>query len=390
MKKFLLAALLLATPVQAKTILFVGNSFTYGAGSPAHHYKTESVTDLNGPDAKGKLVGGVPAIFKAFTRQAGLEYDVSLETVGGKGLEFHYAEKRALLDKPWDVVVMHGYSTLDQANPGNPALLVSSAKQITDMFRARNPKAEIWLTATWSRADQTYPAAKPWTGKPIAQMGKDVAAGYAAAATSANVTGVVPVGLAWNRAFETGVADANPYDGIARARSICGPTITTTPASMAITWKRCWYSPRLRARTRCRWARMRPLPTTWAFPRRRPGRYSRSPMTNWRHHASAESISSAASTVARRISVRPTSPNSNTRCVTAPSWRAAAICTSPTGLASVPPPGPAMPVTATERLACECSSAPWAMARATSSDTAPCRSSRLWRTPSMSCLASLE
>ena len=218
MKKFLLAALLLATPVQAKTILFVGNSFTYGAGSPAHHYKTESVTDLNGPDAKGKLVGGVPAIFKAFTRQAGLDYDVSLETVGGKGLEFHYAEKRALLDKPWDVVVMHGYSTLDQANPGNPALLVSSAKQITDMFRARNPKAEIWLTATWSRADQTYPAAKPWTGKPIAQMGKDVAAGYAIAAKDAKVTGVVPVGLAWNRAFETGVADDNPYDGIAAGK----------------------------------------------------------------------------------------------------------------------------------------------------------------------------
>jgi hypothetical protein len=213
-----LALLAGAQPAFAKTILFVGNSFTYGAGSPAHHYKTESVTDLNGPDAKGKLVGGVPAIFKAFTRQAGLEYDVSLETVGGKGLEFHYAEKRALLDKPWDVVVMHGYSTLDQANPGNPALLVSSAKQITDMFRARNPKAEIWLTATWSRADQTYPAAKPWTGKPIAQMGKDVAAGYAAAATSANVTGVVPVGLAWNRAFETGVADANPYDGIAAGK----------------------------------------------------------------------------------------------------------------------------------------------------------------------------
>ncbi len=218
MKKFLLAALLLATPVQAKTILFVGNSFTYGAGSPAHHYKTESVTDLNGPDAKGKLVGGVPAIFKAFTRQAGLDYDVSLETVGGKGLDFHYAEKRALLDKPWDVVVMHGYSTLDQANPGNPALLVSSAKQITDMFRARNPKAEIWLTATWGRADQTYPAAKPWTGKPIAQMGKDVAAGYALAARGANVTGVVPVGLAWNRAFETGVADDNPYDGIAAGK----------------------------------------------------------------------------------------------------------------------------------------------------------------------------
>jgi len=215
----LIAALLLATPVQAQEkaskTLFVGNSFTFGAGSPAHRYKAETVTDLNGPDAKGKRVGGVPAIFKSFTQQAGLAYDVSVETVGGKGLDFHYAEKRALIDKPWDVVVMHGYSTLDQANPGNPALLVSSAKQITDMFRARNAKADIWLTATWSRADQTYPPAKPWTGKPITQMGIDVAAGYALAARNAKATGMVPVGLAWNRAFAAGVADDNPYDGIA-------------------------------------------------------------------------------------------------------------------------------------------------------------------------------
>ncbi len=218
MKRFLLAALLFATPVEAKTILFVGNSFTFGAGSPTHHYKPETVTDLNGPDAKGKLVGGVPAIFKAFSRQADLDYDVSVETVGGKGLDFHYAEKRALLDKPWDVVVMNGYSTLDQANPGNPALLVSSAKKISDMFRGKNAKAEIWLTATWSRADLTYPAGKPWTGKPITQMGKDVAAGYALAAQSANVRGVVPAGLAWNRAFEAGVADDNPYDGIAAGK----------------------------------------------------------------------------------------------------------------------------------------------------------------------------
>lgn len=218
-KMLLVAALLLATPVQAqdtaRTILFVGNSFTFGAGSPAHRYRAETVTDLNGPDAKGKRVGGVPAIFKAFSQQAGLNYNVSVETVGGKGLDFHYAEKRALIDKPWDVVVMHGYSTLDQANPGNPALLVSSAKQITDMFRSRNAKADIWLTGTWSRADLTYPAGKPWTGKPIAQMGIDVAAGYALAAQTAKTTGVVPVGLAWNRAFAAGVADDNPYDGIA-------------------------------------------------------------------------------------------------------------------------------------------------------------------------------
>jgi hypothetical protein len=216
MKKLLILALLLAPGLaQARTILFVGNSFTFGAGSAAHYYKSETVSDLNPPDAKGRTVGGVPAMFKSFTRQAGLGYDVSLETVGGKGMDFHFADKRALIDKSWDVVVMHGYSTMDQANPGNPALLIRSAKDMTDMFRARNPKSEVWLTATWSRADQTYPQGKPWHGKPIQQMGQDIAKGYALAAKAANATGIVPAGLAWNRAFETGVADDNPYDGIA-------------------------------------------------------------------------------------------------------------------------------------------------------------------------------
>src|SRR5947207_9782330 len=142
-----LALLLAATPAGAKSILFVGNSFTYGANSAAHYYKSDTVTDLNGPGTNGKTVGGVPAIFKAFTKEAGLDYTVSLETVGGKGMDFHYAEKRALLDKPWDVVVMHGYSTLDIDHPGNPALLVSSARQIADMFRAKNPRCEVWLSA---------------------------------------------------------------------------------------------------------------------------------------------------------------------------------------------------------------------------------------------------
>ena len=40
-------------------------------------------------------IGGVPALFKSFTQQAGLEFDVSLETRGGSGLDFHLAEKLA-------------------------------------------------------------------------------------------------------------------------------------------------------------------------------------------------------------------------------------------------------------------------------------------------------
>jgi hypothetical protein len=46
-------------------------------------------------------------------------------------------------------------------------------------------------------------------------MALDVRAGNdAAAAASPYVRDVIPVGQAWNRAFATGVADPNPYDGV--------------------------------------------------------------------------------------------------------------------------------------------------------------------------------
>src|SRR5579872_4878852 len=89
----------------ATKILFVGNSFTFAAHSPAMHYETDQVHDLNPPDALGRTIGGVPALFKEFTKEAGLDYDVSLETVGGQGLDFHYRHKLPLLDRAWDVVV---------------------------------------------------------------------------------------------------------------------------------------------------------------------------------------------------------------------------------------------------------------------------------------------
>jgi len=217
MRKLAVAAALLlaASPVEARTILFIGNSFTFGANSAVHYYKADTVTDLNGP-ANGKTVGGVPAIFKAFTKEAGLDYTVSLETVGGKGLDYHVTEKRAVIDKPWDEVVMHGYSTMDQAHPGDPALLISSTRQISDLLRARNPQVKLHLLATWARADQVYPANAPavWKGKPVQQMGKDVMAGNVAAAKGANIADVIPLGLAFNRAIDTGVAGADPYAGV--------------------------------------------------------------------------------------------------------------------------------------------------------------------------------
>ena len=68
--------------------------------------------------------------------------------------------------------------------------------------------------ATWSRADQTYPPNGAWAGQPIEVMARDVRAAYDKAARAAAAKAVIPVGEAWTRAMQTGVADPNPYDGI--------------------------------------------------------------------------------------------------------------------------------------------------------------------------------
>ena len=207
--------LLATTAANATTILFVGNSFTYGepagaTGRNVQTYQPGTVTDLNKTN-----VGGVPALFKQFTVELGLDYQVSLETVGGTGLDYHYTQKLPLINQPWDKVVLQSYSTLDSANPGNPDKLKTYSALLTGALAKTNPAVDIFLDATWSRADLTYKNASPWLGQPIDAMEKSVQAGYEqAAAVSSNVRGVIRVGAAWNDAITTGLADANPYDGI--------------------------------------------------------------------------------------------------------------------------------------------------------------------------------
>jgi hypothetical protein len=206
-----LGTCLVAGQTLAGSILFIGNSFTFGAGSAAHYYRGDTITDLN-----SQGIGGVPALFKSFTAQAGLNYDVYVETEPGVGVDWHLEHKLAVIgQRPWDAVVMNGYSTLDQKKPGDPAVLIDSIHQMAEFLRARNPTVELWLISTWPRADQTYDAKGAWYGKPIEAMARDVRAGYdKAAAATPGIKPVVAVGDAWIRAMHTGVADSNPYDGI--------------------------------------------------------------------------------------------------------------------------------------------------------------------------------
>jgi hypothetical protein len=202
--------LLLAGSASAGSILFIGNSFTFAYGSPVRYYRAESVTDLNGAGQ-----GGVPALFKSFTAQAGLSYEVYLETEPGVGIDWHLEHKLEVIgQRAWDTVVMHGYSTLDPKKPGDPGVLIASVRQMAEVLRAKSSKVDIRVMSTWPRADQTYQPQGAWYGKPLEAMAHDVRDGYNRAAAGTPGISVIPVGDAWVRAMHTGIADANPYDGI--------------------------------------------------------------------------------------------------------------------------------------------------------------------------------
>jgi hypothetical protein len=205
-----LAATAIAAHAPPRTILFVGNSFTFGAESPVMTYRTGSVTDLNGDG-----MGGVPALFKRFADQAGLRYQVSLETAAGQTLKWHLANKSTTLDRRWDAVVLQEYSTLDPDRPGDGSGTLSAARGLSTLLTRHNPRLDLSLVATWSRPGLTYPAGEHWSGQPITRMALELRkADDAVRAAVPSIMRVIPVGEAFNCAIARGIADPNPYDGL--------------------------------------------------------------------------------------------------------------------------------------------------------------------------------
>jgi len=129
---------LLFTPALAdsKKVLFIGNSFTYGATGSAQFYHPENVRDLN-----QEGIGGVPSIFKTLAKQANMDFDISLETIPGSGLDTHFDKKLKLIDRKWDIVIMQSYSTLDAKNPNNPAKLIEYSQKLAQTFKAKKQKS---------------------------------------------------------------------------------------------------------------------------------------------------------------------------------------------------------------------------------------------------------
>ncbi len=107
MSRKLAIALAVLSPMAAHaapiSVLFVGNSYTFGRHDPVMSYNAANVTDLTAPERGGSFTnttgsnafephpwGGVAGIFKQFTVQAGLDYDVSLSTRNAASLRGHF------------------------------------------------------------------------------------------------------------------------------------------------------------------------------------------------------------------------------------------------------------------------------------------------------------
>ena len=196
-----------------KSILFIGNSFTVG-GESLRSYRASTVTDMNGSG-----VGGVPALFMSFAQQANLDYEVFLETEDGSTLDFHLENRIDEIGAgEWDAVVMYGYSTLDEDEAKDSEELIDTAVELARVLRMKNPEVELYFMATWPRADLVYSETGRWAGQPIDVLARDIRSAYENAAAPAGFTSVIPVGEAWTRAMQSGIADSNPYDGIESGR----------------------------------------------------------------------------------------------------------------------------------------------------------------------------
>lgn len=211
---------------RATTILFVGNSYTHGKFEPVVSYRNGVVDEnagLSPGDPRFETIdrqpagpfGGTAAIFKQFTEETGLRYDVHVELLSGDALKAHYERALDIIRRPgWDVAVMQDLSTgpILETKAANPQDFRRYTQLLEQAIHATSPAAKIWLYETSPRADLTYPAGAPFSGKPIAFMGNQLHDAYFGEfAREGHLAGVAPAGDAWLRAIASGIAEANPY-----------------------------------------------------------------------------------------------------------------------------------------------------------------------------------
>ncbi len=249
------AALLLSTLATAAptSILFVGNSYTFGRVDPVMSYNAANVRDLTAPVAGTSFAntggsnlfephpwGGVAGIFKQFTVQAGLDYDVALSTRNAASLRGHLLNTNPagwdlrgnIASQTWSQVVL-------QEQSDEPLLRRTGLASNPEYFRGYADKIENFvhkgLADSWRDRDF-------FAGATIAERTAACVAATGASATSCNATRSNPVNANASAATQLFLyqtwARPNLIDGA--FQSVTDPvtgavTRTTTPAATFFT-----------------------------------------------------------------------------------------------------------------------------------------------------------
>ena len=246
-------------------VLFVGDSFTFGRVEPVLSYNAAHVHDLTAAfDAVSSAGsnayephpwGGVPGLFKKFTDEAGLDYDVSISARNAASLRSQFLNtanaawdlRGNVASRRWDAVVLQERS--DAALPAGKGKHADVRRfdAYADRFERfihvgddpANPNASaatrVYLTDTWARPDMVFahrittPDRATSDGRPVvdtsrrggaatlyyaslAAMTSDLHDAFAKrAATNPKFAGVVPVGDAFQLAVDLGLAKSSGF-----------------------------------------------------------------------------------------------------------------------------------------------------------------------------------
>jgi hypothetical protein len=147
-----------ALAADSVSVLFVGNSYTFGRIDPVMSYNAANVRDLtyqmwlDNPDGSNTFEphpwGGVPGIFKQLTVQAGLDYDVAISARNAASLRGHMLNTNPagwdlrgnLALQTWDKVVLQEQSdeplSLRPGLPSNPARFNNYVNKIAEYVKA--------------------------------------------------------------------------------------------------------------------------------------------------------------------------------------------------------------------------------------------------------------
>ena len=216
-----LAALAFCAAARATTpieILFVGDSYTFGRVDPVMSYNAANVHDLtaafNAVDSSGTNAfephpwGGVPGVFKEFTDEAGLDYDVSISARNAASLRGQFLDtanstwdlRGNVASQKWNVVVLQDQSDVslpaDKGKNANNAQFQAYVNQFVQFIHTgaaqtytetqlygslskceatglsktscnlsrvipantnASPGTKVYLTETWARPDMVFP-----------------------------------------------------------------------------------------------------------------------------------------------------------------------------------------------------------------------------------------